>query len=71
VCDTGSTLVLSGDGRYYSKPAIDIIAKLAAANGVAKLWLGVHGLLSTPAVRVRVNILFDMPKWPLLLQCMR
>lgn len=47
---TGSTLVLSGDGRYYSKPAIDIIAKLAAANGVAKLWLGVHGLLSTPAV---------------------
>lgn len=46
----GSTLVVSGDGRYYSKPAIDIIAKVAAANGIAKLWIGVDGLLSTPAV---------------------
>mmetsp|Transcript_8825 Transcript_8825/g.26425 ORF Transcript_8825/g.26425 Transcript_8825/m.26425 type:complete len:603 (+) Transcript_8825:130-1938(+) len=47
---TGSTLVVSGDGRYYSVPAIQIIAKLAAANGVGKLWVGVGGLMSTPAV---------------------
>ncbi|KAI6677167.1 hypothetical protein NL676_037963 [Syzygium grande] len=29
----GATLVVSGDGRYYSKDAIQIIVKMAAANG--------------------------------------
>ncbi len=29
----------SGDGRYYSKPAIQIIIKMAAANGVRSLWV--------------------------------
>ncbi|KAK9813312.1 hypothetical protein WJX72_012352 [[Myrmecia] bisecta] len=46
----GSTLVVSGDGRYYSKTAINIIVRMAAANGVAKVWIGVDGLAATPAV---------------------
>ncbi|PWA51608.1 Phosphoglucomutase, cytoplasmic [Artemisia annua] len=46
----GSTLVVSGDGRYYSKDAIQIIIKMAAANGVKSVWVGQNGLLSTPAV---------------------
>ncbi|MCD7473371.1 Phosphoglucomutase-2, partial [Datura stramonium] len=32
----GATLVVSGDGRYYSKDAIQIITKMAAANGGSK-----------------------------------
>ncbi|KAF5200046.1 Phosphoglucomutase, cytoplasmic [Thalictrum thalictroides] len=46
----GATLVVSGDGRYYSKDAIQIIIKMAAANGVRGVWIGQNGLLSTPAV---------------------
>ncbi|KAL0372734.1 UNVERIFIED_CONTAM: Phosphoglucomutase, cytoplasmic [Sesamum calycinum] len=46
----GATLVVSGDGRYYSKDAIQIIIKMAAANGVRRIWVGQNGLLSTPAV---------------------
>lgn len=46
----GATLVVSGDGRYYSKDAIQIITKMAAANGVRRVWIGQNGLLSTPAV---------------------
>ena len=46
---SGSTLVLGGDGRYYNREAIQIIAKMAAANGVGRILLGRGGLLSTPA----------------------
>ncbi|XP_020090095.1 phosphoglucomutase, cytoplasmic 1 [Ananas comosus] len=46
----GATIVVSGDGRYYSKDAIQIITKMAAANGVRRIWVGQNGLLSTPAV---------------------
>lgn len=46
----GMTLVVSGDGRYFSKDAIQIIIKMAAANGVRSVWVGQNGLLSTPAV---------------------
>ena len=45
----GGTLVISGDGRYYNKEAIQIISKIAVAEGVSKLWIGKDGLLSTPA----------------------
>ncbi|THF95617.1 hypothetical protein TEA_016659 [Camellia sinensis var. sinensis] len=47
---TCATLVVSGDGRYFSKDAIQIIIKMAAANGVRCIWVGQNGLLSTPAV---------------------
>jgi phosphoglucomutase len=45
----GATLVLGGDGRYYNLDAIQIILKMAAANGVARVLVGRAGLLSTPA----------------------
>jgi phosphoglucomutase len=46
----GQTLVLGGDGRFYNRTAVQIILKLAAANGVARVLLGRSGILSTPAV---------------------
>ncbi len=46
----GGLLVVGGDGRYYNKQAIQVILKIAAANGVAKVLVGQNGLLSTPAV---------------------
>ena len=45
----GSTLVLGGDGRHYNREAIQVILKMAAANGVAKVLVGQGGILSTPA----------------------
>jgi phosphoglucomutase len=45
----GSTLVLGGDGRYYNREAIQVILKMAAANGYARVLVGKGGILSTPA----------------------
>ncbi|MEL3891580.1 alpha-D-glucose phosphate-specific phosphoglucomutase [Ferrovibrio sp. MS7] len=45
----GGTLALGGDGRYFNREAVQIILRLAAANGVAHVLLGQGGLLSTPA----------------------
>ncbi|MDX2228439.1 MAG: alpha-D-glucose phosphate-specific phosphoglucomutase [Leptolyngbyaceae cyanobacterium bins.349] len=45
----GQTLVLGGDGRYYNRQAIQIILKMAAANGFGRVLLGRGGILSTPA----------------------
>jgi phosphoglucomutase len=45
----GKTLVLGGDGRYYNREAIQVILKMAAANGVGRVLLGRDGILSTPA----------------------
>jgi phosphoglucomutase len=45
----GATMVLGGDGRFFNREAIQIILKMAAANGVARVLLGQGGLLSTPA----------------------
>ncbi|CAK4113817.1 unnamed protein product [Aphanomyces euteiches] len=44
------TLVVSGDGRYFNKQAIQTIIKMAVASGVDRIWIGQNGLLSTPAV---------------------
>ena len=46
----GQTLVLGGDGRYYNRQAIQIILKMAAANGFGRVLVGQGGILSTPAV---------------------
>ncbi|KDQ26595.1 hypothetical protein PLEOSDRAFT_51607 [Pleurotus ostreatus PC15] len=45
----GSTLVIGGDGRYFSPEAVQIILKIGSANGVAKFIVGKDGILSTPA----------------------
>lgn len=46
----GQTIVVGGDGRFYNRQAIQVIIKIAAANGCQHLIIGQNGLLSTPAV---------------------
>ena len=45
----GKTLVIGGDGRFYNETAIQIILRMAAANGLTKCIVGKGGILSTPA----------------------
>jgi len=45
----GKTLVVGGDGRYYNRHAVQVILRMAAANGFGKVLVGRGGLLSTPA----------------------
>ncbi|EEA08500.1 phosphoglucomutase-1 protein, putative [Cryptosporidium muris RN66] len=45
----GSTLLVAGDGRFFSHEALQIISEIAAAHGVLKIWTGINGLCSTPA----------------------
>ena len=53
----GKTLVLGGDGRFFNDEAVQIILKMAAANGATKIIVGQNGLLSTPAAShlIRLN----------------
>jgi len=46
----GQPIVVGGDGRFYNRQAIQVIIKIAAANGCRQLLIGHQGLLSTPAV---------------------
>jgi phosphoglucomutase len=45
----GRTLVIAGDGRFYNDVAIQIIINMAVANGIKDLYIGLNGLISTPA----------------------
>jgi hypothetical protein len=47
---TDGALLIGGDGRYYNDTAIQVIIKMAVANGVKRVIVGHKGLLSTPAV---------------------
>ncbi|KAJ7043718.1 phosphoglucomutase [Mycena alexandri] len=46
----GSTLVIGGDGRYFSPETVQTILKIGSANGVTKFIVGKDSILSTPAV---------------------
>ena len=45
-----ATLVVSGDGRYFSEHAGQVILKMCKANGVRRVVVGKDFLMSTPAV---------------------
>ncbi|WBU62813.1 alpha-D-glucose phosphate-specific phosphoglucomutase [Paracoccus aerodenitrificans] len=45
----GKTLVLGGDGRYFNDRAAQVILRMCAAGGAAKMIVGRNALLSTPA----------------------
>jgi phosphoglucomutase len=45
----GKTFVLGGDGRYFNDRAAQVILRMAAANGAARVIVGQHAILSTPA----------------------
>jgi phosphoglucomutase len=45
----GRALVVGGDGRFFNRQAIQIVIKIAAANGFGEIIVGRGGILSTPA----------------------
>jgi len=49
------SLLVGGDGRYFNDKAIQIIIKMASANGVKRIWVGQNGLMSTPAVSATIR----------------
>ncbi|MCX7889179.1 MAG: alpha-D-glucose phosphate-specific phosphoglucomutase [Rhodobacteraceae bacterium] len=53
----GRTFVLGGDGRYFNDRAAQVILRMAAANGVARMIVGQGAILSTPAAShlIRLN----------------
>lgn len=51
----GQTLVLGGDGRFFNREAIQIVAKIAAANGFGRIVVGRGGILSTPAASALIR----------------
>ena len=52
---SGCALMVGGDGRYHNDVAIQLILKIAAANGVKVVVVGVGGLTSTPAVSLLIR----------------
>ena len=42
----GKTLILGGDGRYFNDRAAQVILRMAAASGAAKVIVGQGALLS-------------------------
>ena len=51
----GAALVVGGDGRYFSDTAAETTARMALANGYARVIIGRGGLMSTPAVSALIR----------------
>ena len=47
--ESGSTLVIGGDGRFHNRVVIQQAIRMAAANGYGRVLVGQGGILSTPA----------------------
>ncbi|KAG0084275.1 Phosphoglucomutase-2, partial [Podila epicladia] len=55
----GATLVVGGDGRYFSQDAVQMIIRIAAGNQasrVSKLIIGQNTIMSTPAASNLIRI---------------
>ncbi|MFT4954044.1 MAG: phosphoglucomutase [Brevundimonas sp.] len=52
----GATLVVGGDGRFFSDQAAATVIRMAAAHGFGRVLVGRDGLLSTPAASHLVRI---------------
>ncbi len=48
-------MMVGGDGRYYNREAIQVILRMAAANGVSRVMVGQGGLFSTPAASLAIR----------------
>jgi phosphoglucomutase len=48
-------LIVGGDGRFYNREAVQVIVKMAVANGFKHILVGQHGLISTPAMSVLIR----------------
>ncbi len=53
--EIGSSLVVSGDGRYHNVEALHTIVRQCAANGVSRVVMGLHGTVSTPCMSAIVR----------------
>lgn len=52
---SGATLAVGGDGRFLVPEVVQLIIKMAKANGLAGLVVGQHGIYSTPAVSATIR----------------
>ncbi|KAL0239135.1 hypothetical protein PCE1_004826 [Barthelona sp. PCE] len=53
------TVILSGDGRYYSEECVARVIAVGFANGVKRFLVGEDCLLSTPAVSYMIRSIED------------
>jgi phosphoglucomutase len=53
--DQKDSLLIGGDGRFYNREAIQIILRMAIANGFKSVLIGKSGFVSTPAASLLIR----------------